>query len=92
MLINLYQPSISSVINTSDNEMKIYITYIMHKDTNIKTETNVKIIHICGSNGLFPPTETDTDSQTDFCTMQVFPLVRSRRRIRTPFPMFTCPK
>ena len=42
------------------------------------------------SYGLFPPTETETDSPTDFCTMQVFPLVWRWRWM--PFPMFTCSK
>ena len=27
------------------------------------------------TNGLFPPTETETDSHKDYCTTQVFPLV-----------------
>ena len=33
-------------------------------------------------NGLFPPTETETDPHTDSCTMQVFSLVW--RRIPIP--------
>ena len=40
------------------------------------------------SNGLFPPPDSDSDlhSETDFCTMQVFPLVQ----IQTLIPWFKC--
>ena len=60
-----------------------YMRFLLAKDISQNNQRTFKSIAL-RYNGLFPPTETEmeTDPHTDSCNMQVFTLVR--RRIPIP--------